>query len=164
MAMRRQAAWSITLCALAVFCGIGCGRPAVVAITPEEIGAHGTARFEGLREEVFQACVDALVLNGYSIEREDAAQGVILTTRMSARTGRVEPGSAMLLRRYEIHLRGAPGHSILVAATPVLFAGRKGVAQARRLGAESVWNLDEERAEWRRLFGAMQKRLGEAGK
>jgi len=140
----------------------GCGGTQLVPVTAEEIHARGTDTFEEPREQVFAACVAALRANGYSIAREDAAAGVILTERIQARTVAVTRAGEVFLRHYEIAVLGGPGQVVQVAATPLLFeahAGPGGTTTPRQRGAETTWKLDEERAEWRRLFRAIQEHL-----
>jgi len=144
----------------------GCGGARIVPVTAEEIGARGTDSFAQPRERVFAACVAALRANGYSIAREDAAEGVIVTERLPARSVAVTRAGEVFLRRYEIAVLGGPGQAVWVAATPLLFeahAGRGGTTTPRQRGAETTWKLDEERAEWRRLFRAIQAYLTATG-
>lgn len=153
-----------------------CRGPHPVAVQVDEIAAHGTATFQAPREQVFRACVEALVASGYTIAREDPAQGVIVTERLQARSAPVTRDGDLFVRRYELTVRptaaatatgvaGVSGVAADVVARPLLAQSHHtvtGPTTPRERGPETVWTLEEERAEWRRLFSAVRHHLAAA--
>lgn len=152
----------LAACALAGLLSVaGCRGSRLVPLTPDEIATYGTAAFEAPRERVFRACVAALEANGYTIARDDAAAGLIVTERMQARSARLAEDEE-LLRRYEIALRPAAGAAIEVVATPLGSVARRAphaTSSPRDTGPETAWTPEDERAEWRRLFTAIRGHL-----
>jgi hypothetical protein len=140
----------------------GCWSPRIRPLPPETLATSGRASFDGTREVIFDACVAALRGNGYSIERDERAAGRIFTATLPARTFPAAREGELLLRRYEIQVAEAAGHSAQVTATPMLFDAVRERGETRALRArapETAWTIAEEEAEWSRLFGAIRHHL-----
>ncbi len=127
-----------TFAGAAAFSGLmalaGCGASTPVLVTPQHVGAYGTASFEGSRDTVFRACLLALQMSGHHIEVAERSMGLVVT----------EPDAGLLpasrpRRGYVVEVRSSGDGRVTVSATPT--------------SPKEPRHLDPERAAWERLFG-----------
>lgn len=139
---------------LLIACGAS-GRP----LTPHDIAAHGTGRFEAPLPKVFGAVQEALKSEGYEVATADLAKGLIKTNRKLVRAVAVGDAysvqATQITRQYVIKLQ-AEGKVTVVVAEPRVFQGDLD------LSAQEVWDLDSamgERALWQQLFRDTEEAL-----
>src|SRR5262249_44742532 len=141
---------------------VGCRGPRLLAVTPDELKAHGTATFQAPRDKVVRACTDALEEMGYSVAGEASADAEVFTKPLPARTTALMEDRPTYLRRYEIAIRETPEQTVEVIATPTLSEAHVVNGSLSRPGepsARTAWKLEEERSEWKRLFHGIEEQL-----
>jgi hypothetical protein len=131
------------------------GRP----LTPSDISAYGTARFDAPLPKVFRAVQEALKSEGYQIATADASKQMIKTDRKLVRAvavGTAHSAQAIeITRQYVVKLETEGGRTVVVAE-PRVFQGDQD------LSAQEVWDIDGpmgERALWGQLFKDVNEAL-----
>jgi hypothetical protein len=145
---------------------VGCRGPRILAVTSDEVKAHGTAIFQAPRDKVARACTEALKAMGYSIAPEESGRGEVFTKTLPARTALSVGNDTSYMRRYEIAIRETPENTVEVMAVPMLSEARLVNGSLSRTGESSprtAWKLEEERAEWKRLFASIEQHLAREG-
>jgi hypothetical protein len=130
----------------------GCAGTSASLMSDQEISGFGTKSYAAPKPKVFNAAVDALKAQGYSIASKDEEKGTILTTRKVIRSvavGNAYSATAIdVTRQYYLQLSHSGGQTVVVAR-PRVFQGEAD------LSAQKVWDLEGpvgERALWTGLF------------
>ena len=135
----------------------GCRSAKLVALTPEEVAEHGTVEIAAPRLAVFEACLQALLDEGYRIDIAEPGVGVVVTwpVRIKPDHG-LAPGEARF-RAYVVLVHAAPNGKARVEAIPS--PAEAGESASMQRSTAAAWDADLERAAWSRLFADVRSRL-----